>query len=597
MIFKVSSYEEKFQRLLLCAIVLFQTIALLYQNWSNEVNITERAHVGAAVYFYQTYKHDSFIVNAPLSRMISGVALKLLGCKIDLAEFSPNPLDRSEWALGKSVEKLTPPLRYRIAIFIARSLLIPIILLGSFFGYRWSSELFGRFGGMIFLTLWSVSPLLLGWGATLCPDACAASTGIIGTYFFWRFLKSPSLQTSLVAGLTLGVMILSKPTWLLAFILYPTLWLISYVLQLSAVKAKTSLAMLACLLILGLWIVNAGYFFRGTCSELGSYTFCSRMLSGNMDQEVSFGNRFHDSFMSKFPVPLPSDLVRGLDVQKRDFERGFPTYFLGTMRPRGDKRYYFYVLMCKEPTCALLLCALGAITLLISTLKTRSQEDRRRTFDKILPTLFGGALFAFVSFEDGTSIPRYLLPALPFFYLTASSVGLTCLNLSVFSNLRARLVISARILCVFLAVLTISESVWQFPHSFSFYNHLLFNESRGFYYILDSAADWRQCNYYFADYCRTHGDRFIYASFVTDEDIDHLDVRNVVMIPHGDLARREQLANLPHRALVAVSVNDIYNDPFDHFASVRDVKPITTIGGVLRIYEVESILTNFPDNR
>jgi len=101
---------------------------------------------------------------------------------------------------------------------------IPLILLGGYFGYRFASELYGQWSGVTFLILWTFSPLILGWGATICPGVHASSLGIVGLYTFWRWLKAPTWGKAVIAGLCLSLLPLTKTTWIIAF----PIWLLIY---------------------------------------------------------------------------------------------------------------------------------------------------------------------------------------------------------------------------------------------------------------------------------------------------------------------------------------------------------------------------------
>jgi hypothetical protein len=243
-------------------------------------------------------------------------------------------------------------------VFFARCSLIPIILLGSWFGYKFASELYGKTAGIIFLTLWTFSPLVLGWGATICPDVCASSLGIIGIYTFWHWLKNPMWKKTIIAGICLGLLPLTKITWIIAFPLWFCIWLI-WILPYFISRKKSdekiiipSYKQLAVIFLIALYTLNMGSAFDGIFRPLKDYKFISHTLTGTKFQDSyhtpKIGNRFENSLLGYIPVPLPAEFVQGIDTQKLDFERGLESYFRGEYSEHGWLSYYVYTILIKS---------------------------------------------------------------------------------------------------------------------------------------------------------------------------------------------------------------------------------------------------------
>ena len=67
-------------------------------------------------------------------------------------------------------------------------------------------------------------------GSLITPDAGAAALGVAGSYLFWRWLDCPNWSRAVLAGLVLGLIELTKMTWLILFGLWPALgllWVVS----------------------------------------------------------------------------------------------------------------------------------------------------------------------------------------------------------------------------------------------------------------------------------------------------------------------------------------------------------------------------------
>ena len=330
--------------------LVLQNYLYLCLNWQTSPNRTEEGHLGAAVYLWNSGRFDVFCVNPPLTRALVGLPIILNHWNEDLSEYGVKPLNRSEWGLGGKFIHDHDTKTIRWDFFLARSMLIPLILLGVWFGWKFSSELYGQAAGIVFLILWTFSPLFLGWGATICPDMVGASLGVVGLYTFWRWLKVPNWRRTFLAGLCLGLMLLTKMTWLITFPLYLLLWMVWLITRRKQEQSKESvpvkfqLIRLGIVFVFAIYLVNIGYCFQGSFKPLKDYQFTSGTLTGyHVDEnteEVRVGNRFENSILGYVPVPFPADFVQGVDIQRRDFEVGIESFLNGEFSRHGWKLYY-----------------------------------------------------------------------------------------------------------------------------------------------------------------------------------------------------------------------------------------------------------------
>jgi len=193
---------------------------------------------------------------------------------------------------------------------LGRWSLIPLLLLGGYFGYRLSREMYGDSAAFVFLILWCFSPLLLAWGATICPDAVAAALGLVAVYTFRQWLRKPRWTRAAVAGACLGLLPLTKLTWIIAFGLWSAMWFL-WTMPIHLRKAdKRSLPLpplrqLAAMMLVGLYVLNMGYLFDGTFRPLGKYVFTSQLLRGQElsenQQTQGVANRFNRNVAGSDP--------------------------------------------------------------------------------------------------------------------------------------------------------------------------------------------------------------------------------------------------------------------------------------------------------
>lgn len=460
------------RRWIVTLLLLANAMLVGWIGWATSPNKTETGHMAAAAYLWQTLRFDVFHVNPPLTRAISGLPVAMCRPEYDWDQYSSQPQNRSEFRLGTSFIEANSPEKVRWYFALARWSLIPLLLVGAYYGYRLSRELYGDEPGIVFLILWSFSPLLLAWGATICPDAAAAALGLVAVYWFRRWLHQPSWTLAIVAGVCLGLLPLAKLTWLLAFGLWPLVWFLWTVPSWLSKADDHSLPrppvrQLAAILVIALYVLNTGYLFDGSCRPLGQYVFMSQTLSGREVGEdqmwrIVTDNRFAGTWLGTFPVPLPAEFVQGIDTQRYDFERGLPSYLRGQWADHGWWYYYLYAMAVKEPlgTWCLLLLAVGV------AIFGRGFNAAWR--DEMVVLVPGLVILVFVSGQTGFSVhSRYIISALPFFFIWISKVGRV---FEMRSLTRRRLAMAGTV--VLALAWSVASSLSIYPHSLSYFNEL-----------------------------------------------------------------------------------------------------------------------------
>lgn len=547
--------------LLLC----IQATLLGYLSWSTSPNRTEIGHLGAAVYFWHTGKFDVFHVNPPLTRFIAGAPIALFcNPKYDWSGYSPRPQDRCEWALGNAFIAANDLDDIRLYTFLARIACIPLILIGGYFGYRFASELYGEWSGVMFLILWTFSPLVLGWGATICPDVAAASMGIVGLYTFWHWLKSPTWWKAIIAGICLGLMPLTKMTWVIAF----PIWCLIFALWKIWRKKEDHYLpwkQFASILFLAIYVINSGYFYDGTFRQLKDYKFISGTLTGvkmTKDTPVKQGNRFAKSWIGDIPVPLPAEFVQGIDTQKLDFERGIESYARGVWSDRGWWWYYGYVLILREPlgVWALAIFALG-----LSCFFRGFNASLRNELIVLLPMVL---IFVFLSSQDGFSIhPRYVILVLPLLYILIAKTAQSFI-------LRKKLLAGATSICLIWAV---TSSLWFYPHSMSYFNELVGVPKNWPNHLLGSNIDWGQDFYELKEWIEKHpAAKPLYITIEPAIPVKKLGIECEDKIP------TEQA-----EGWMVIGTNKLYEKKKKH-GWIREHEPVAKIGFSLWVYQIDA---------
>jgi hypothetical protein len=552
-------------------LLVLQGSLLIILNYQTSLNRTEAGHVGAAVYFYKTFRFDIFHVNPPLTRYVVGLPIFLASPNYDWKSYSPRPQDRAEWRIGNAFINANSPEKIHWCIFLARCSLIPIILLGSWFGYKYASALYGNNAGLIFLLLWTFSPLVLAWGATICPDVCATALGIIGVYAFWQWLKTPSWSKAVIAGICLGLLPLAKITWIIAFPLWFLIWFLwvsPYYLLRQKVGEKPIIPkfrQLTVILLIGVYMINMGYAFDGSFRLLKDYKFISHTLTGNnignKNFTVTVGNRFADSWLGYILVPLPGEFVQGIDTQKLDFERGIKSYLRGEYSDHGWWYYYAYTILIKEPLG--ILC-LGLLAVIVSCFFTKYNASWRDEMTILLPVV---TLFIFVSSQTGFSLhPRYIIPLLPFVYIWISKLG---------QLFTPKQYILSTIISVLLFWI-LGSSLYYFPYSMSYFNELIGGSKNGHKHLLGSNIDWGQNTYFLQKWYNKHPEaRPIKIIYSSTESFDRLGIKS----------DQKLLSQGLEAGWFVIGVNERY-DSSKQYEYFKQFEPVDRIGYSIYIYHI-----------
>ncbi len=554
----------KFVRLFVVALLLFQAGMLAYLSWSTSPNRTEVGHIGAVAYFWHTGKFDVFHVNPPLTRFIAGAPIALFcNPEYDWRRYSIQPQDRCEWTLGNAFIGANELDDVRLYMLLTRVALIPLILVGGYFGFRFALELYGAWSGIVFLVLWTFSPLVLGWGATLCPDVVASSMGIVGLYTYWHWLKNPGWSRAVIAGICLGLMPLAKMTWVIAIPIWCLLYAIWWYTR-KQHEQSIPLRQFASILLLAVYVINSGYFYDGSFRLLKDYKFISGTLTGvemKKDTLVKPGNRFAESWLGYVPVPLPSEFVQGIDTQKLDFERGMESYARGVWSDRGWWWYYGYVLMLKEPlgVWVLTFFAVGA-SCFYKCLNATWQDE----LIVLLPMLL---VFAFLSSQDGFSIhPRYVILILPLLYIFVA-------------KLAGAFVLKKRLLAVVVVIcLTwiIASSIGIYPHSMSYMNELAGVPKNWPKCLLGSNIDWGQDAFYLKAWREKHP--FVHPAYIT--------YTNSFSYEQLGIEKNREVPTDATTGVIVIGVNELYENN-GKYQWLWKYNPVEIIGKTIWIYSID----------
>jgi 4-amino-4-deoxy-L-arabinose transferase-like glycosyltransferase len=548
--------------LLIAALLTAHAGLLAWSAHCHSLTIDEVGHLPAGLSLYHFGTFALYKVNPPLVKALAALPVYLAGPTLAWGDYGDWLTRRTEWMVGKGFVAANGERAFWY-FTLGRWACVPLSLLGGLVCYRWAAELSGRPAGLLALALWCSSPTVLAYAALITPDAGAAALGVAAGYCFWRWLRGPSWRRALLAGLALGLVELTKMTWIILFGLWPLLWLAWHAPALWCQPGRgRQAAQLGAILALGLYLLNAGYLFEGSLRQLGDFTFVSAALGGDELRQADVpagGNRFRGTWLAEVPVPLPEHYVGGLDLQKRDFEQRMPSYLRGEHRVGGWWYYHFYALGVKEPlgTWALLLLAAGCWAW--------SRRYRAGWRDELVLLAPAAAVLALVSSQTGFSrYVRYVLPALPFLFIWAGKVAcaLDFRDWKVAAVAAGALAWSA------------GSSLSVYPHSLSYFNELAGGPARGHEHLIDANVDWGQDLFFLKAWSDAH----------PEARPLHLACFSYVPPLHYGLDGPD-VPTEPRPGWFAISVHHLH-DPAGRFDYFRRLRPVARVGYSTHIYHL-----------
>ena len=469
--------------LLVAAVVATHVILLAWGASSHSPTCDEIGHLPAGLSHWFFGNFELFRVNPPLVRMVATIPLVVAPPHATWRLRSLAPDRRPEFDLGKEmIQRNADGILWYFTF--ARWACIPFSVLGAWICFCWARELHGAAAGLTALTLWCLSPAILGHAQLITPDTAAAAMGVAASFMFRNWLLDPHPLRAFAAGVAMGLAELTKFTWIILFGLWPLLWLMSRIGNRSGQpkscwhKETTHIVFM---LGLGVYLVNLGYGFEGTGTRLGDFQFVSRALGSPCRHEpgsgLVVGNRFAGSCLGDIPVPLPANYLKGIDLQKLDFERGYWSYLRGEWRYGGWWYYYLYALAIKVPlgTWVVVVLALG-----VAVFARGYNAGWRDELMLIAPIV---VVLTLVSSQTGFNHHmRYVLPVFPFAFIWISKVE-RCVDLG---HWKVAAVAGAAL------VWSVASSLYYYPHSLSYFNELVGGPKHGHEHLLNSNIDWGQ---------------------------------------------------------------------------------------------------------
>ena len=609
------------------------TLLLLMAAWSQSYTYNENGRLASGLFYLRFGDYSIFHVNPPLINTVSAVPAIAAGAACaDRNDIGFSSFGRHEYEAGTLFDQLNES--HRLLICSGRSLCILLVVLCFPSYFKYSATVFGLGAASVALCILLFSPWILGYTPLILPDVPSALFAILALYTFTLWLKEPNWDHIFIAGLALGLAELTKFTLIVFYPMFIVMWLIRRGSELKTIRANAwiqEVKQLFLMFAVSLLVINMGYVFEGTGKQLRSFKFQTTLFTGckTLDTVPSGGgNRFDSSgnvfetALGYLPMPLPSNYIQGIDTQRLDFERGIPSYLRGQWSEHGWWYYYLYALLIKTPVGTILLFFLA----IFCTLFLKGYNASWR--EEMVILLPGIVLLAFVSSQTGFSIhSRYIIPALPFFFVWMSKVGRAFTgapneessNKHVSDDAKSIKVNSishkmypqgyktVRVLTILFLTWSVLSSLSVYPHSISYFNELAViiptpktdghpqippvkkptnlyswyktiisaGPRNGPRHLLDSNIDWGQDLFNLEQWCKAHS------------EVEHLKVAywgsypiEMTTIPNCGSPPAK-----PEPGWYAISVNNIYSQE-GTWRYFLDYTPVAMAGYSIYIYHI-----------
>lgn len=579
-----ASSGKWYSRAALLVLVLHTALLGWSATWQSPT-LNEPGHLASGVAIWKVGRFDAYRVNPPLVRAIASIPVILAGCKTDWSNLSYGPGVRSEFAIGTDFVKANGIDSIRL-FNLARFACFPFCILGGWCCFEWGRALCGPGSGLLACVLWCFSPNLLAAGQVITPDMAGASLGLLASYTYWQWLKRLSWESACFCGAAFGLALLARSSWIVLFLLWPAIWLLVSLTQIRrggvATRPWRQFGQLTFVFSIALYVLNCGYLFEGTLTQLGDFDFISQRLA-NREFGVVSGNVYKNTWLASVPIPLPKEFVLGLDQQKKDFESfPHPSFLRGDWRESGWWYYYLYGFMVKVPASILCLFLIAAC---VSLLRLPRGRGDQATGWAVL-CLPGLTTVVLLSCQPSLNHHfRYVLPAFgPLFVF----IGSVPFMVRTWGQRARSVVLSATAVCVFSLIATTLTTA---PRFISFFNIIAGGAHNGHHHMIHSNLDWGQGLYYLKDWLREQKiDKPIHLAYHGLFDPADIGIDYVPAICGPNWTRQASLHN-ETSDLWVISVNYLAGDrwrlsPHCDYREFLKKTPIQVCGDCLYVYEV-----------
>lgn len=341
----------------------------------------ETTYFGLGKYILQNHRWDvrGSILHPPLSYFIHDIPLLFFPTDQSLWKNDPSRVtDREYLGLCDNIRGqalLSSPANQgdRLLILSRLMMVLTAVLLG-WFVYLWSYSLYGKWGAILAVILYSFCPNILANARLITPDITLTTFSFITLYYFWRLLRDNRISDAVLGGICFGLALLSKFTSVLLFpicILLMVLW---------GIKQKT-LNTRHCLMFAAIGI---GILFLGYGMNLNPY-------------------------------------FEGILYQQERANGGHSGFLMGKYSTSGWWYYFIVAFLVKTPIATMVFLAISLVLFV-------GKIPKGMWINEMFLLIPAATIFCFFSLNHKAIGLRYILPIYPFLFVFASKAAQSFLS-------------------------------------------------------------------------------------------------------------------------------------------------------------------------
>lgn len=513
----MQKFIEKHYKKIILLILGFMAIVSIFNAKNDSAIFDETAHIGAAYSYLNQHEMRLNPEHPPLIKNLAGFPLLFLDLNFDTNQpfwtgDLPKKWDQGQWIAGKDLLFNFGNDADKI-IFWSRLPIVLLSLLLGWFIFKWASETAGILTGLFALILYAFNPNILGHNHFVTTDLGIAAFFVFSFYYYFKFIKDPSWKNVIIAGIFLGLLQLTKfsfiiglPILALATLVYPlvkiprnfreNIWKFRFK-KLGEYVGKGALA-----LLISIVVVWSGYF-------LNTFKMSEEIISEQIDFNFSpsdtniktiYTNKtLHWLNGNSLTRPL-AVYGEGIGYVFRRVSGGNGAYFMQNVSNQASPAYFPTVFVLKEPLAGLFFIFLALIISLSTGIKSIVRKfsdigNKKIGFASFIRhNIVSISLLAFIILYSYVSITgnlnigfRHLFPLLPFAYILTAKIIFDFLKKI---NENSRLI--WYLVIAFMSISLISETIATYPYHMSYFNQLAGGSKKGFHFVTDSNADWGQ---------------------------------------------------------------------------------------------------------
>jgi 4-amino-4-deoxy-L-arabinose transferase-like glycosyltransferase len=435
-------------------------------------------------------------------------------------------------------------------LFLTRLPIAVMSLVLGIFIFVWARKLYGNRAALFSLVLFCFEPTIIANSAVATTDMAAATFIFIAMYFFWKMHIARGMKNTALAGIFLGLALLSKFT---ALILLPVaFFMILYLFRKNRIKTIIIYFVAAFFLIWMFYGFQIATINSTVHSTGKSQEFINEAFSGSEKATIN-------SFMN---VPLPAaSYFTALGYNVYHSFVGHGAYLFGQYSMHGWFYYYILAFAVKAAIPLMLLIAIFAIFSIVGKMKFSSEEK----FILLAILVF----FVFLSLLKLNIGLRHLLPIYPFVFVILGKL----LKVKI-----SRKNIYYAVLAL-LSIWVVAEALLIMPYNMSYFNEFV-GPKNGYKYLSDPDVDWGQWLKYAASYEK---EKNITSIYMTAPLPDALTKQYIVDYTRPSCSPKNGIYFVSVSSLI---LYDHFNDPSNCLQWLRDRTYQDMIGYSVLVYNV-----------